>query len=136
MLTLFCRVLPIRKKTRFGSIPKAVCKWADWLCRQKDKPKPIGRLFAHFHLNANAHFPMIILKDLRASLFSDYPTFAGLGHAPGADGAGSFDPAKLGKAGKVLKAPLKSPVKRFLLHQPNCAGKQGDGGMFKRMFTT
>ncbi len=58
------------------------------------------------------------IEDLRTKLFADHPTFAGLGHAPGADGASGFDPAKLGKSGKVLKAPLKSPINDFYFTNP------------------
>ena len=58
------------------------------------------------------------IEDLREKLFADHPTFSGLGHAPGADGASGFDPAKLGKSGKVLKAPLKSLVSDFYFSNP------------------
>ena len=58
------------------------------------------------------------LEDLRAKLFADHPTFSGLGHAPGADGAANFDPSKLGKSGKVLKAALKSPLGDFYFTNP------------------
>ncbi|PHS36698.1 MAG: NADH-quinone oxidoreductase subunit G [Robiginitomaculum sp.] len=53
------------------------------------------------------------LGALRAKLFADHPTFAGLNHAPGAEGAADFVPSKLGTAGKPLKAPLKSGIGDF-----------------------
>ncbi|PHR90954.1 MAG: NADH-quinone oxidoreductase subunit G [Robiginitomaculum sp.] len=58
------------------------------------------------------------LEELRTKLFADHPTFAGLNVAPGADGASAFDPAKLGKAGKVNKAPLRSQISDFYFTNP------------------
>ena len=52
--------------------------------------------------------PYDSLDELRSKLFADHPTFAGIGHAPGADGADKFDPSKLGKAGKI-KAKYCNP---------------------------
>ena len=62
--------------------------------------------------------PYDSLEELRTKLFADYTAFAGLGHAPGSAGAKDFDPAKLGKAGKVLKAPLKSALGDFYFTNP------------------
>ncbi len=58
------------------------------------------------------------INELRTKLFADHPTFAGLNVAPGSEDAASFDPSKLGKAGKVLKAPLKSPLTDFYFTNP------------------
>ena len=58
------------------------------------------------------------LGALREKLIADHPAFSRLGHAPGAEGAGEFDLAKLGKKGKVLKAPLKSLMGDFYFTNP------------------
>ncbi|MCW5723757.1 MAG: NADH-quinone oxidoreductase subunit NuoG [Maricaulaceae bacterium] len=55
------------------------------------------------------------LDQLRRKLFDDCPVLAGLDHAPGAETAKDFDPAKLGKAGKLTAAPFESPVTDFFL---------------------
>ena len=58
------------------------------------------------------------IESLRRKLFADHPVFGGLGHAPGAEGAEDFKPARLGKAGKPLKAPLKSSLGNFYFTNP------------------
>ncbi|PHR61383.1 MAG: NADH-quinone oxidoreductase subunit G [Robiginitomaculum sp.] len=58
------------------------------------------------------------IEELRTKLFADYPTFAGVNVAPGAEGATDFDPSKLGKTGKVNKAPLRSPIADFYFTNP------------------
>lgn len=64
------------------------------------------------------------LEALRLKLFADHPTFAGLNHAPGAEGAVGFKPAKLGKTGKPLKAPLKSSIGDFYFTNPIARASQ------------
>jgi len=61
---------------------------------------------------------------LRKKLFTDHPTFSGLNHAPGAEGAADFAPAKLGAAGKPLKAPLKSAIGDFYFTNPVARASQ------------
>ncbi len=58
------------------------------------------------------------IDGLRAKLMADHPSFAGLGHAPGAESASGVKPAKLGKTGKPLKAPLKSNLGNFYFTNP------------------
>jgi NADH-quinone oxidoreductase subunit G len=58
------------------------------------------------------------IDELRTKLIADHPTFGGLDHAPGTQGAEKFDPAKLGRAGKVLKAPLGSILGDFYFTNP------------------
>ena len=64
------------------------------------------------------------LEALRLKLFADHPTFAGLNYAPGAEGAAGFKPAKLGKTGKPLKAPLKSGIGDFYFTNPIARASQ------------
>ncbi len=68
------------------------------------------------------------LDALRTKLFTDHPTFAGLNYAPGADmsaeGAADFASAKLGAAGKPLKAPLKSSIGDFYFTNPVARASQ------------
>lgn len=64
------------------------------------------------------------LESLHLKLFADHPTFAGLNHAPGAEGAEDFKPAKLGATGKPLKAPLKSAVGDFYFTNPIARASQ------------
>ena len=62
--------------------------------------------------------PYDSLNELREKLFADYPVFAGLGHAPGAQGAEGFDPSKMGKPGSVGKAEFGSAGHDFYLTNP------------------
>jgi len=64
------------------------------------------------------------LESLRLKLFADHPSFAGLNHAPGSEGAAKFKPAKLGKTGKPLKAPLKSNIGDFYFTNPIARASQ------------
>ena len=64
------------------------------------------------------------LEALREKLFADHPTFAGLNFAPGSVGAEGFAPAKLGAAGKALKAPLKSGMGDFYFTNPIARASQ------------
>jgi NADH-quinone oxidoreductase subunit G len=66
----------------------------------------------------NRVLPYDNLDELREKLFADHPSFAGLGHAPGADGAADFDPSKLGAAGKPKAAALKNPAIDFYMTNP------------------
>ncbi|HHL42922.1 MAG TPA: NADH-quinone oxidoreductase subunit G, partial [Hellea balneolensis] len=62
--------------------------------------------------------PYDSLDALRQKLFSDHPTFAAINHAPGAEGAKAFNPAKLGKAGKVGKTVMATPIDNFYFTNP------------------
>jgi len=64
------------------------------------------------------------LEALRKKLFADHSTFAGLNHAPGSENAVDFKPAKLGKTGKPLKAPLKSGIGDFHFTNPIARASQ------------
>jgi len=58
------------------------------------------------------------LDSLRETLFADHPTFAGLGYAPGANGAGDFDISALGVSGAVKAAPFENAVIDFYMTNP------------------
>ncbi len=58
------------------------------------------------------------LNALREKLFADHPVFAGLGHAPGAQGAEDFDPSTMGEAGSVGTAEFGSAGHDFYLTNP------------------
>lgn len=62
--------------------------------------------------------PYDSLGALRDKLMADHPTFAGLDYAPGIDGDPDFDPASLGKAGKITQAAFEAPVLDFYLTNP------------------
>ncbi|WP_026147744.1 NADH-quinone oxidoreductase subunit NuoG [Robiginitomaculum antarcticum] len=62
--------------------------------------------------------PYDSLDQLREKLFADHPVFAGLGHAPGAQGAEDFDPAKMGKAGDLADYNFAVSVREFYLTNP------------------
>ncbi len=66
----------------------------------------------------NRVLPYDNLDALREKLFTDHPSFASLGHAPGADGAANFDPSKLGATGKPKAAALKNPAVDFYMTNP------------------
>ncbi len=85
--------------------PKGAAK-TDW--------KIIRALSEH----AGRTLPYDDLMGLRAKMCADHKVFAGLGHAPGADGAADFNLAKIGKSGKALKAPLKSSCQAFYFTNP------------------
>ena len=72
---------------------------------KRKRKNGIGQYCGLFPLNVNGILPYDNINELRTKLFADHPTFAGLNVAPGSEGAASFDPSKLGKVGKVLKAP-------------------------------
>ena len=48
----------------------------------------------------------------------DYPTFAGLGYAPGAEGAESFDVAAIGEVGALSSDELKNSDVDFYMTNP------------------
>jgi len=58
------------------------------------------------------------LAQIRDKLFADHPTFAGVGYAPGADGAAEFDVANIGEAGKVLSRPFENSGVDFYMTNP------------------
>ena len=68
--------------------------------------------------------PYDSIDALRTKLFEDHPSFAGIGHAPGADGADKFDPSKLGKAGKANKTGFGLSVENFYFTNPIARASQ------------
>jgi len=68
--------------------------------------------------------PYDSIDALRTKLFEDHPTFAGIGHAPGAEGADQFEPSKLGKAGKGNKTAFSLSVKDFYFTNPIARASQ------------
>jgi NADH-quinone oxidoreductase subunit G len=66
----------------------------------------------------NRVLPYDNLGALREKLFADHPTFAGLGYAPGAEGAAEFDISEMGEAGKVSAAPFENAVIDFYMTNP------------------
>ena len=68
--------------------------------------------------------PYDSLDELRTKLFLDHPTFAGIDHAPGIDGAATFDPSKLGKAGNVEDGAFELAIKDFYFTNPIARASQ------------
>lgn len=68
--------------------------------------------------------PYDSLDELRAKLFADHPTFAGIGHAPGVEGAAKFDPSKLGKAGKNGTGAFGLAIENFYSTNPIARASQ------------
>ena len=66
----------------------------------------------------NRVLPYDNLAALREKLFADHPTFAGLGYAPGAEGAAEFDMSAMGEAGKVSAEPFENAVIDFYMTNP------------------
>jgi len=66
----------------------------------------------------NRVLPYDNLGALREKLFADYPTFAGLGYAPGATGAAEFNVSALGVSGAVKAAPFENTVIDFYMTNP------------------
>jgi NADH-quinone oxidoreductase subunit G len=64
------------------------------------------------------------IDSLRSKLFEDHPTFAGIGHAPGADGSAKFDPSKLGKTGKSTSKPFGNAIENFYFTNPIARASQ------------
>jgi NADH-quinone oxidoreductase subunit G len=62
--------------------------------------------------------PYDSLRQLRAKMIADHPTFGQVDYAPGAADAAGFDPSKLGEDGKLSKEPFKSPIADFYLTNP------------------
>ena len=62
--------------------------------------------------------PYDSLGQLREKLFADHPTFAGLGYAPGAEGAENFDVAAIGEVGAVSSDELKNSDVDFYMTNP------------------
>ena len=61
--------------------------------------------------------PYDTLDQLRERLFANHPTFGQIGYAPGMTPA-KLDLAKLGAAGPIDAAPLRSPIRAFHLTNP------------------
>ena len=61
--------------------------------------------------------PYDTLDQLRERLFANHPTFGQIGYAPGMTPA-KLDLAKLGAAGPIAAAPLRSPIRAFHLTNP------------------
>lgn len=55
---------------------------------------------------------------LRQKLFEDHPVLCAINHAPGGQDAAAFQPTKLGRAGKVGKSIMKSPIVDFYFTNP------------------
>ena len=51
-------------------------------------------------------------------LFEDHPVFAGIDHAPGAEGAADFDAKAVGEAGDVADEAFTSAVSNFYFTNP------------------
>lgn len=66
----------------------------------------------------NRVLPYDNLGGLREKLFTDHPTFAGLGYAPGAEGAADFDVTSLGESGKVSAMSFQNSVIDFYMTNP------------------
>ncbi len=66
----------------------------------------------------NRELPYDNLAQLRETLFADHPTFAGLGYAPGAEGAAEFDVAKIGAAGKMKTKAFENSGVDFYMTNP------------------
>jgi len=58
------------------------------------------------------------MDQLRHKLFADHPVFAGIDHAPGADGAADFDAKAIGQAGDVADEAFVSAVSNFYFTNP------------------
>jgi len=66
----------------------------------------------------NRVLPYDNLGALREKLFADHPTFAGLGYAPGAEGAADFDMSAMGASGAVKAAAFENFVIDFYMTNP------------------
>lgn len=64
------------------------------------------------------------LEELRTKLIADHPAFGQIGVASGAEGAESFNPAGLGKAGRVTNKPLTAAVREFYFTNPVARASQ------------
>ncbi|MBR9825447.1 MAG: NADH-quinone oxidoreductase subunit G [Alphaproteobacteria bacterium] len=58
------------------------------------------------------------LEQLRHKLFEDHPVFAGIDHAPGAEGAAQFDVKSIGQAGDIADEPFVAAVSNFYFTNP------------------
>ncbi len=66
----------------------------------------------------NRELPYDSLGQLREKLFEDHPTFAGLGYAPGADGAAGFDVSNIGEAGNMTSTAFVNSDVDFYMTNP------------------
>ena len=66
----------------------------------------------------NRELPYDSLAQLREKLFEDHPSFAGLGYAPGAEGAAEFNVAAIGADGKVSSNGFKNSDVDFYMTNP------------------
>ena len=81
----------------------------------KGEAKEDWAIFRALSARLNKTLPYDSLNALRAKLIEEIESFGQIDHAPGAEGAGSFDPSTLGEAGEVSSEPFVSPVKDFYL---------------------
>jgi NADH-quinone oxidoreductase subunit G len=84
----------------------------------KGDAKPDWAIIRALSAKCGRVLPYDDIDALRTKLFADHPTFAGLGHAPGAEGAAKFDPSKLGGTGKVQATAFGLPVDDFYFTNP------------------
>ena len=84
----------------------------------KGEAKEDWAIFRALSARLNKTLPYDSLNALRARLIEQIESFGQIDHAPGAEGAGSFDPSTLGEAGEVSSEPFASPVKDFYLTNP------------------
>ena len=66
----------------------------------------------------NRELPYDSLAQLREKLFEDHPSFAGLGYAPGAEGAAEFNVAAIGADGKMSSNEFKNSDVDFYMTNP------------------
>ncbi|WP_429911226.1 NADH-quinone oxidoreductase subunit NuoG [Glycocaulis sp.] len=81
----------------------------------KGEAKEDWAIFRALSARLNKTLPYDSLNALRAKLIEEIESFGQIDHAPGAEGAGGFDPSTLGEAGEVSSEPFVSPVKDFYL---------------------
>lgn len=81
----------------------------------KGEAKEDWAIFRALSARLNKTLPYDNLNALRARLIEEIESFGQIDHAPGAEGAGGFDPSTLGEAGEVSSEPFISPVKDFYL---------------------
>ncbi|MFC4723689.1 NADH-quinone oxidoreductase subunit NuoG [Glycocaulis abyssi] len=81
----------------------------------KGEAKEDWAIFRALSARLNKTLPYDSLNALRAKLIEEIESFGQIDHAPGAEGAASFDPSTLGEAGDVSADPFASRVSDFYL---------------------
>jgi len=83
----------------------------------------------------NRELPYDSLGQLREKLFADHPTFAGLGYAPGSEGAADFKVEAIGEAGVLSSKAITNNAVDFYMTNPiarasnvmaECSALKGD----------